>query len=893
MDEKQVQMLQMQQKMDEKQEQMLQMQKQALDRLAVIQSRVQAVLTQTYELHEYPIPRLFIVLPKASRHQDKLLNPFSEQFRLYFLCECGSHTMSEGTKIPHEIHLAKHEGYDLSRPNEFFEKYGSYVLTLMQMIKYGITIAGVIVPSLAHFKIAEGVEAVEGRLKFVKENLGSLVDSTINFIEDQQQNNKSGVDAAEEQTRVDELDVLEGADLRQLESYLKVQDEGRALGNLYRIVTEEGHVKWVCIDHYRENYRESAVQQLRDVVEVNFGTFIEEQGKVKINLMSAPQAKQFYEALVKARRIHELTVKLWWEMTLEDHRKLRAAITNANVACLKMKRFSSKKPTLDFINRNRRFDPIMELLSDGRLQAVTLQGSEDFFSRISSSSIRPAPRLRILYMQPIHLEDAASRTTFVRLLQNCPNLTKLQLGTKELGTIFDTVMHNIEHLPNLKVLELRSPKDHIIIDLLKSEVQGAWAELSNSWTYDPLHQLFLRKGLLTRLTITSAAIDQAKELLPEILCRNPRLLEIKLSCPCARFLDMLDLIISARKRGRAKGYVYAPLRLDFATHFGGTADDRIISSVHLSKESDVVDMSTDIKLGDGWRPDQDYLSSLINRYGWSINILNALSGILSDDIAQQLDKSTEEKGSRITTLMLDAYNLSFVGLECMARVMDRSSYLQEFQLHLQNTLVDDAVENRLLHRHKEALTVLRTPVASDDSHIPWLAKTLSRHDVRRLKILHFMACYSKAIFPQEYVPWLAAMVSSPNDPSVQKSPLPQSLENPQVLPSAEAAADTPTAWEPLQMFGLSGFSLEPEDWKAIIEALDFSRLKRLYVSRSNFSIEQFKTLVDCIPDDSSDVPLEHFYFYGSTLSKQIMSSEMQQQRKTLCEKVPQIKLFFG
>ncbi|KAF9987364.1 hypothetical protein BGZ65_004014, partial [Modicella reniformis] len=39
-----------------KQEEMLHMQQRALDRLAKIQTSVQAVLTQTYELHEYPIP---------------------------------------------------------------------------------------------------------------------------------------------------------------------------------------------------------------------------------------------------------------------------------------------------------------------------------------------------------------------------------------------------------------------------------------------------------------------------------------------------------------------------------------------------------------------------------------------------------------------------------------------------------------------------------------------------------------------------------------------------------------------------------------------------------------------------------------------------------------------
>ncbi|KAF9932086.1 hypothetical protein BGZ65_004611, partial [Modicella reniformis] len=64
------------------QEEMRQMQQRALDRLANIQSTVQAVLTQNYELHEYPIPRLFIVLPKAVGLLNKFKSLFSDQFRL-------------------------------------------------------------------------------------------------------------------------------------------------------------------------------------------------------------------------------------------------------------------------------------------------------------------------------------------------------------------------------------------------------------------------------------------------------------------------------------------------------------------------------------------------------------------------------------------------------------------------------------------------------------------------------------------------------------------------------------------------------------------------------------------------------------------------------------------
>lgn len=67
-------------------EEMKQLQIQALGNLAVLQDCVKAVLTQTYELHEYPIPRLFVVLPQRLTGWDAA-NPFSNKFRLYFLCE--------------------------------------------------------------------------------------------------------------------------------------------------------------------------------------------------------------------------------------------------------------------------------------------------------------------------------------------------------------------------------------------------------------------------------------------------------------------------------------------------------------------------------------------------------------------------------------------------------------------------------------------------------------------------------------------------------------------------------------------------------------------------------------------------------------------------------------
>ncbi|KAF9119265.1 hypothetical protein BGW39_000432, partial [Mortierella sp. 14UC] len=110
----------------ELQERSLRMQQEALDRLALIQNKVAAILTQTYELHEYPIPRLFIVLPKEDTTRTETLgrsikNLFTKQFKLYFLCECGDHTKPadgqlQNSNLKHEVHLARHEGYDIDRP---------------------------------------------------------------------------------------------------------------------------------------------------------------------------------------------------------------------------------------------------------------------------------------------------------------------------------------------------------------------------------------------------------------------------------------------------------------------------------------------------------------------------------------------------------------------------------------------------------------------------------------------------------------------------------------------------------------------------------------------------------------------------------------------------------
>ncbi|KAG9068446.1 hypothetical protein KI688_010715 [Linnemannia hyalina] len=385
-----------QQEMLKLQERSIRMQQEALDRLALIQNKVAAIMTQNYELHEYPIPRLFIVLPKESISMTEILgrgikNLFADQFTLYFLCECGEHTKSvdgqpTNLNLKHEIHIARHEGYDIDRPTEFFDKYESYILTLLQMLKYGVTIAGVVVPPLGHLNIVDAVEGTLGGINTVLQDLGPKVDSSIAYIEGLigAHSHLVSYDSCSTSTGLGGLEALEGADLRQLESFLKTKDEGRVLGNLYRIVTSDGHVKWVCLDHYHENYRAKSTQDLRDAVQAaEDGLYDEATGSVRVELRTPIAARSFYSVLTYSRSVQCLNITLCWAPSRQDLRDLGDTIKSTNIVEITIRKSPSGTPLSDVFNRGRRLDPLLQMMSGGNIQSFRLWGWDEGFLECS------------------------------------------------------------------------------------------------------------------------------------------------------------------------------------------------------------------------------------------------------------------------------------------------------------------------------------------------------------------------------------------------------------------------------------------------------------------------------------------------------------------------------
>ncbi|ORZ08240.1 hypothetical protein BCR41DRAFT_399288 [Lobosporangium transversale] len=114
---------------NEKDDKMFEMQNQALGRRSILQTHANAFIVRNFELHEYPIIQLFVILPVDAAKWDprQLLR---NKFRLRFLCECGDHTAKTSKGIQNQIHVAIHDGYEIQSNTESFHPRRSKLIGL-------------------------------------------------------------------------------------------------------------------------------------------------------------------------------------------------------------------------------------------------------------------------------------------------------------------------------------------------------------------------------------------------------------------------------------------------------------------------------------------------------------------------------------------------------------------------------------------------------------------------------------------------------------------------------------------------------------------------------------------------------------------------------------------
>jgi len=75
------------------------------------------------------------------------------------------------SRIHHHIHLAKHGGYDITHLKEFFHRYGLHFVAILQMLKYGITAAGVAIPAFSHLLRPDAMGQITEDLRSLRNTL--------------------------------------------------------------------------------------------------------------------------------------------------------------------------------------------------------------------------------------------------------------------------------------------------------------------------------------------------------------------------------------------------------------------------------------------------------------------------------------------------------------------------------------------------------------------------------------------------------------------------------------------------------------------------------------------------------------------------------------------------
>ncbi|KAF9914377.1 hypothetical protein BX616_008427, partial [Lobosporangium transversale] len=361
-------------------DQMLELQNKALDKLATLQKHANAILVQNFELHEYPIPRLFIILPVDTSKWDPR-NVLGNKFRLHFLCECGELTAEISKSSQNQIHLAKHDGYEVRDSTKFFRKYGRHMLIILHCLRVGAPIAACLAPI---------------------PNLTAAINYSIEYME------KLSIEypVLKNINTIDEHEALEGADLRQLGTFLRIRDEDREFGNL-----------------------EKEQKEFAGAVENNGGKYDPYLGKVIIALYPKSKPGEFFNVLANARRVYELDITFGWEWTRADLVAFEEALKKSSVSILRLDLGRSQESTTEkFLPISTRYETLVRIMGLSKMKTIHIVLSPDLIKLSSLQPKRPLHLHKLSFSMKPGLMEANDFKVFANSLGTNPALITLDLG---------------------------------------------------------------------------------------------------------------------------------------------------------------------------------------------------------------------------------------------------------------------------------------------------------------------------------------------------------------------------------------------------------------------------------------------------------------------------------
>ncbi|CAF1180837.1 unnamed protein product [Rotaria magnacalcarata] len=208
-------------------------------------------------------------------------------YKLYFLCEC-SHE-------PTRMHVAPCGGYSIKNSKQFIRRYQSYLKQTMKLAQILLLAENLGIRQLENVSTTnnntvslemntpEYRQDMEHRLKFI--------DTLINRIDGKSTSRR-------------------GTDLREIQAYLERVDDEHSLGKLDCAVTDDGHVRWICPQHYDEiSFNDSMSSYINDfkVMSGKFDPNTEEAAVIGVNVTER-NINMICDALTKGFNIVKLNL---------------------------------------------------------------------------------------------------------------------------------------------------------------------------------------------------------------------------------------------------------------------------------------------------------------------------------------------------------------------------------------------------------------------------------------------------------------------------------------------------------------------------------------------------------------------------------------------------------
>ncbi|KAF9437529.1 hypothetical protein BGZ76_000403 [Entomortierella beljakovae] len=528
----------LQKQMMEMQQVIFGMQQQALDRFALIKSRIQAILVQNLEWHECPIPRLFIVLPAegAAGGSDGGRSGGSSDpdFRVYFLCECGEHTQTSDSKLSHHIHATEHFGYRIESHTDFFRHYGSYVLSMLQMLKYGVSVKGLSVPSL--LSKAKLDASAEDSDIFDHSHLADRINTAIDYLQFLSKNGHLGPSTGYNQ-RVDESQLIDSSDLYYIKSLIKIRDQSETLGNLYRMPTKDGYVKWVCPDHYNEAYNMSAMKDLSEVLSDNRASLDVNIGRIDITLHSKEAASHFYRVMERASFVQELKIKLTWEVCTDDLKQLHSVICRSHIVNLILT-CTPTSSTSVFSKNSKKSEWLWQTVIDAKLQSFTLNEYSGFFSKAPT----PLKQNNLTILKDYEILDwgkEANKLKLTEALRQSPRLRDLHLGCVNIDDAYDTIRRTTTGFSILEHLVLDGGINNGMQARFKRG-EPVWMNLVTSDLGSTV--LEYAQGLKNLHLRPQGATQVEPSFLEKVITNNLDLVKLWVMCPVSEFQTLYMVV---------------------------------------------------------------------------------------------------------------------------------------------------------------------------------------------------------------------------------------------------------------------------------------------------------------------------------------------------------------